>query len=116
MTDTLDIAGINKADLLLELFVRARHKSGVRREMTQDEANALIADRENGVDFLFGYHAGRMLKVDLGGDRLDITEYAQENGEGKAEEAVRCALQRNAQWIAQQRRRKLKPVKPTFKP
>jgi len=86
----LDIGGLDKAEVLMALYNRARtHGNGFMRyepkPMTVEEARAIIAANP----FLsFDYVKGRVLKVDLRGNEVDTRLYNRDNGPEAAEDAL----------------------------
>lgn len=80
----IDISGIDKAELLCALHAGSRplgmgwlHEKG---DLTLDEARKMIADTDRGL--YFDYVTGRVMKVDLSGDKLSGRMYDRDNGEG----------------------------------
>lgn len=104
MTNEIDIAGLDKAEILAALFnfsepvgmgVLQAYAQG-NHDMTLDEANALIngeqrADndfgqvrREGGKVLYFDYIRGRPIKANLEGDTFNPAGYDRDHGDGMA--------------------------------
>jgi hypothetical protein len=87
----IDIAGLDKADVLAALynaskqqgmgFVHARGASS----MTVEEAQQELDNRR---EPCFDYLHGRVMKVDLSDNHLDEWGYDRDNGQGAAERAI----------------------------
>lgn len=85
---TLDITGIDKADLLAALYNNSRtqglgflhFKPG---SMTRDDAAELLTQTQR-----FDYLHGRVMKVDLGSNELDARLYDRDLGAGAAKRVV----------------------------
>jgi hypothetical protein len=87
----LDIRGVDKAVLLIELYRRAKPLGmGVLAAklpyMSIEEARVVLA-----CDPCLDYLHGRVMKVDLAGDELDARLYDRDNGEGTAARAIYSA-------------------------
>lgn len=85
----MDISTLNKANVLVALYNRARTQGmGIihytPEDMTIDEAQELL---DTGRTY-FDYHKGRVMKVDLSGDELDTWLYNRDNGPEAAEIAI----------------------------
>ena len=90
-----NISGLSKAAVLRALYdaSKQRELGGLgaldprgRRAMTLSEAQAVVEER--GDDLYFDYLNGRVLKVDLKGDRFDPRLYDRDNGTGAAQRAI----------------------------
>lgn len=86
---TIDISGIDKAELLAALYNRARPQGlgflhYTPEPMNVDEARQLLKSS----DGYFDYLQGRVMKVDLSGDELTTWLYDRDNGEGAAATAI----------------------------
>lgn len=94
---SVDIAGLDKAELLAALHNATRPLglgtiTALRRDMTHEEAAAIIQDRLGGGDlggrrgpFDFDYVAGRPVKCDIGGPRISafhVARYDRDAGAG----------------------------------
>lgn len=92
MSDSIDIKGLDKAEVLAALF-NASKQQGMgfldargALPMTVNVARGVIQEsRELYFDYLFG----RVMKVDLSTDELDPGLYDRDNGQGAAERALR---------------------------
>lgn len=97
MSDSIDIKGIDKAELLAALYSRAQvlglgalhAKPG---DLTPEETAALVIrhtdSRGDRTRIYFDYLHGRVMKVDIGGDTLDSRLYNRDNGDNMAEDIV----------------------------
>lgn len=104
MSDSIDIKGIDKADLLNALYSRAQvlglgalhAKPG---DLTPEEAAVLVIrhtdSRGERTRIYFDYLHGRVMKVDIGGDTLNGCLYDRDNGQGSAA-AIVAALRAKA--------------------
>jgi len=88
----LNIEGLDKRLVLIALYNRSRIApmailTGQARPdaMTIEEAEQAI---ENTPDLYFDYLHGRVLKVSLKGDLLDLRLYDRDNGRGAGELAI----------------------------
>lgn len=97
-SDNINIAGLDKAELLSALYSRAQvlgmgalnAKAG---DLTPDEAAVLVtrhtqASSTGRTSCYFDYLHGRVMKVDIGGDTLNGRMYDRDNGAGAAERIV----------------------------
>lgn len=106
MTQTLDISGIDKADLLAAIFNRARRTQGMgflqanAGPKVMDKASAIVAMGHGDdparmfpeiceVNMNFDYLYGRCLKVKLGGDTMRTDLFNRDHGSGALEEVVK---------------------------
>lgn len=87
----IDIKHIDKAALLAGLFNRSKPQGlgflaqGHNNEMTVDDARKVLKTRG---ETDFDYLQGRVMKVDLSGDKFESILYDRDNGEGAALEVV----------------------------
>jgi hypothetical protein len=106
MSQKINIAGLDKAELLAALYNRAKPQDLVgwlqyrKGDMTPEAAAALLdtrdsffargaAEYDGGQNYTdFHSHKGRVLSVDIGEDTLDATRYDAANGAGAAAEVV----------------------------
>ena len=91
MSNSIDISGLNKADVLAALFNDSRQQglgfadpSG-SYDIGSEEAQQIIDDL--GLDF--DYLRGRVMKIDLEGDELQTALYDRDNGDGAAAAAIK---------------------------
>jgi hypothetical protein len=96
-TNTIDISKFDKAEVLAALY-NASKQQGMgflnprgREPLTKEEAANLLKEGT-----YFDYLAGRVMKVELGGDSLDPWLYDRDNGPG----AAASALEKLAKAIA----------------
>lgn len=88
MSDSIDLKGLNKAEVLAALY-NASKPQGMGfmhytpEPMTTEQA-AEILERQTYFDYL----SGRVMKVDLAGDVLDPWGYDRDNGNGAAARAL----------------------------
>jgi len=86
MSDSIDISGLKKADVLAALFNNSKQQglgflnSSGQTNIDSEEAQQIID--ESGLDF--DYLRGRVMKINLEGDKLQIRLYDRDNGEGAA--------------------------------
>lgn len=97
--DKIDITGLDKGAVVAALYNRGKSQGlGVMAElahlasnggggMTPDEANTLIA--KNGM--YFDYLRGRVMKVSVEHDMMDVWLYDRDNGQGAALRALQSA-------------------------
>lgn len=88
MSESIDIAGLDKAAILAALYNNARpqgrgHLVAQPGDMTIEQARALVKGRTS-----FDYIQCRALKIHLSGDTLDPWLYDRDNGEGAAARAI----------------------------
>lgn len=87
----IDIAGIDKAKLLAALFNASRPlglgflQPGARNNMTDVEAREILAISD---DAYFDYLRGRVMKIDLNGDKVQPAMYDRDNGPGAVQAVV----------------------------
>lgn len=90
MYGTINLEGLNKADVLAALYNASKPKGLAplhfdSQEMTREEAAKLLAkDRPP----RFEYIKGRVMKINLSGDDLDPRFYDRDNGPGAAAKAI----------------------------
>jgi hypothetical protein len=88
--NTINIKGINKAELLAALFNASRQQglgaldSRGSNSMTKEKAEAVIAEQGLDFDYLFG----RVMKINLDKDELWTGLYDRDNGQGAAARAI----------------------------
>jgi hypothetical protein len=86
VSDTVDISGIDKAELLAALFNRSKQQGmgflDARGDgpMSIATAREVLASGGTRFDYLFG----RVMKVDIGGDTLRVGLYDRDVGVGSA--------------------------------
>jgi hypothetical protein len=87
---TVNIAGLDKADLLMRAF-NASHQLGLgqgdpegRQDMTKERAGELISQGYQ----VFDYVHGRVLKIDISGDEVRTYAYNRDVGPGVLEKIV----------------------------
>lgn len=90
--DTIDIRGIDRAELLAALFNAAAPGQNMALlhfdaddRMTTEEARRLLGD---GQPTRFNYHKGRVLKCDVMHDDFRPALYDRDNGRGLAAEVI----------------------------
>ncbi|MBI2099338.1 hypothetical protein HYT45_02925 [Candidatus Uhrbacteria bacterium] len=89
----MNIAGMDKARVLMALYNRARCQ-GVGflhfdpTPMTVEEAQKILDSFQKGRRIYFDYLKGRVMKVDITSDALDMRLYDRDNGQGAAEYAI----------------------------
>lgn len=86
---TINIKGKDKAEVLVALYNHAKPLGlGVKlydsTPMKVEEAKNLLKG-----ETYFDYIKGRVLKVDMSGDELDVSLYDRDNGHGAAERALK---------------------------
>jgi hypothetical protein len=87
--DTIDISGLDKAEVLQALFNASRQQgmgfmdSSGAVPMTIEDAREYVRDYLS-----FDYLRGRVMKVNLSGDTLDPWLFDRDNGEGAAARAL----------------------------
>ena len=91
--EEIDITGLDKRKVLMALYADARVQGmGIFQArsggMTIAEAGELLAPREHGEPPYFDYVHGRVLKVNLAGDKFSPRLYDRDNGHGAAQRAV----------------------------
>lgn len=94
----VDIKGLNKAKLLMELYNHS-HQQGAgflhlegTKDITFSQAVSII--KEQG--YRFDYLLGRVLKIDLEGDKMWVHLYDRDNYEGAAQECIDRVRQNKA--------------------
>jgi hypothetical protein len=85
---TISITGLDKAEVLMALYNRARpQRMGFLHytptPLAKEEAQQLLAGSN-----YFDYLNGRVMKVSLEGDELDPRLYDRDNGSGAAAEVI----------------------------
>jgi len=111
MDNTISLEGLDKAEVLVALY-NASKPFGMGflhydpAPMTTDEARELLEQQS-----YFDHLKGRVMKVDLGGDRLEASGYDRDNGPGAAQQAIDAIgkpLESNEEKVTQEARRVLK--------
>lgn len=97
MSDTISIAGLDKAEVLAALYNASKPQGlgflhFIPRPMTVDEARELLGIRTS-----FDYLHGRVMKISLDGDSMGVWLYDRDNGSGAAERALLPLIQKAAQ-------------------
>lgn len=104
---TLDISKLDKAEALVALYNNSRqqgmgfmHAQG-QNEMTPEQAAEKLELSkcrypDGRTSIYFDYLHGRVMKVELGGDTLDVRLYDRDNGEGAAARALAPLIARLA--------------------
>jgi hypothetical protein len=84
----ISIVEMDKAEVLAALYNRAKPQGMgflhyEPKDMSTDEAAEILAGQQR-----FDYLKGRVMKVDLSGDKFDPRLYDRDNGDGAAERVV----------------------------
>jgi len=94
MSESIDISGLDKAEVLAALF-NASKQQGLGRmnlsgakPMTVEEAREFTDANHPYYDYL----RGRVMKVDIRGSELDPRLYDRDNGQGAAARALQPLL------------------------
>lgn len=88
MSDTISIAGLDKADVLAELYNAARPQGmGFTHFDPKPMGNTEAAELLKTTKY-FDYVKGRVMKVEINGDELDPLLYDRDNGEGAAAKVI----------------------------
>lgn len=96
MSDTIDISGLDKAEVLAALFNGGRQQgmgtldTTGRQSMSIDDARQYTSATDHAQ--YYDYLRGRVMKVDLSGDELDPRLYDRDNGSGAALRALEPLL------------------------
>ncbi len=95
MSDTIDISGLDKAEVLAALFNASKQQgmgfldaSGAGQMSVEDAREYTSEDRPQYYDYL----RGRVMKVDLSKDELRTGLYDRDNGHGAAARALKPLL------------------------
>lgn len=100
MSDTINIAGLDKAEVLAALYNNAKPLGyGILHfdptPMTAEAAQAIIDNESAAPDYpgnrrglYFDYLKGRVMKVNLSDDEFDPRLYDRDNGQGAADKAL----------------------------
>lgn len=91
VSDTIDITGLDKAAVLAALYNSAKPQGmGFLQynpqPMTVEEARKAFGNESAG--WYFDYLRGRVMKVDLGKDIINVRNYDRDNGKGAAAAAL----------------------------
>lgn len=86
---TVSIVGLNKADVLAALYNASRPQGmGFLHynptPMTREQAQAILDRDQTNFDYL----SGRVMKLDLSSDDVNVWAYDRDNGAGTAERAI----------------------------
>ena len=82
----MDIKGFDKAKVLYALWLHSQEQGMSflgRYPMTEDKCRKIL-EQQTYIDYL----GGRVIKVDMSGDHLDLRLYDRDNGEGAGEYAI----------------------------
>lgn len=90
LSTVCNISGLDRKQVVQALFTAASHQGmGVlgssqdrNNKLTDEEATSVIQDKE------VGYLKGRSMKLNFGGDQLDVTLYNRDNGDNAAQEVL----------------------------
>lgn len=90
---TISLEGMDKSAVLAALYNASRPQGmGFMQydptPMTTKEAEGLLKEYTR-----FDYLKGRVMKINLEGDELDIRNYDRDNGAGAAEKAIKAMLE-----------------------
>ncbi len=95
MSDSIDISGLDKAEVLQALFNASKQqgmgfadKSGANQMSIEDARKYTSKDNRQYYDYL----RGRVMKVDLGTNDLRVALYDRDNGPGAAARALKPLL------------------------
>lgn len=96
MSDTIDISGLDKAEVLAALFNASKQQgmgfmnsSGASPMTVEDARQYTSREGEQYYDYL----RGRVMKVDLSKDQLRTGLYDRDNGQGAAARALAPLLE-----------------------
>ena len=89
MSDTINIAGMDKAELLAALYKNSQplglgFLQADANPMTRDEAAEIMRDQ----GLYFDYLKGRVMKINLEGDELNPWGYDRDNGQGSVASVI----------------------------
>lgn len=85
----MDITGLNKAEVLAALYNNSKAQGmgllhpGHSKLMTTEDAQTYLEKFK-----YFDYLNGRVMKIDLSTDELDLTLYNRDNGKGAGERII----------------------------
>lgn len=87
--DTINISGLDKAEVLRRLYNHAKTLGlgiihATPEDMTREEAQTLLNEGQTYFDYL----NGRVMKVRLEGDEIGTALYDRDNGAGAAQAAL----------------------------
>lgn len=88
MSESINLKGLNKAEVLAALYNASKPLGmGILHfdpaPMRAEEAESLLKGQT-----YFDYLKGRVMKVDLSGDELDPWLYDRDNGQGAAQRVI----------------------------
>lgn len=95
MSKSIDITGLDKAEVLAALFNASKQQgmgfldSTGARPMSVEDARRYT---ERGGEQYYDYLRGRVMKVDLSKNHFDPWGYDRDNGEGAAERALKTLM------------------------
>lgn len=107
--EKINITGLDKADVLAVLYNAAKplglgFLAYNSKPMTKEEAQKVLERSSN-----FGYLNGRVMKIDISEDEIDIWLYDRDNGLGSAERAIlalRSTSQTNPKAVEEEHKTK----------
>lgn len=93
---TINISGLDKAAVLRTLYDNAKPLGlgflhHTPEPMSVEESERLIHEHLNGSLRYFDYLHGRVMKISVKDNLMDVRLYDRDNGEGSAEAALRAA-------------------------
>lgn len=88
---TIDISGLDKASVLMALYAAAKPQGMGYLQFTPGFLERSVAEDLLKHDTYFDYLRGRVMKVNLAGDRLDPWLYDRDNGPNAAMKALQRA-------------------------
>lgn len=93
MSEKIDLTGLDKAVVLAALYNASKlQDKGLLqydpKPMSIEEARQLLEKEKE-----FDYIKGRVMKINLSGDKFDPWFYNRDNGDGAAEKAIKFAIQ-----------------------
>jgi hypothetical protein len=95
MDGMIDIAGLDKAEVLAALFNASKQQgmgffdtSGAGWMSVDDARKCIDVVTDSDGEIYFDYLRGRVMKVELSGDQLNPRLYDRDNGRGAADAAL----------------------------
>lgn len=88
MSESIDISGLDKADVLCALYNNARAQGMGFLHFTPEPLSRAEALEELKRIERFDYLKGRVMKVDLSNNELHVGLYDRDNGEGSSASAL----------------------------